>query len=291
MSRSSLSNGTPPLIDRRYCDVQLPGQQDMLLPHDREEGSRAATCFLALCRLTRLLARILPVIYCVDKIDGRSSSQQLTEIEIGVSQWHDELPTWATRDYGSRPAGVEGLLNLQLAHLAVKLTIARLNLRLSSTSISTESREHNLQECQSVASSIADFISNLTPSNIGCFWMPYTAANCTMTATVLLRCYFEQRGSQASSVCLDACRKMLGKLRVLRREASWDLADSCLEQYADVVDVMEAESSTAKDMSHDSNIEVPIGDMLEGSQWGLDDVFNIDLFGDAQLMLGASLDS
>lgn len=258
------------MVDRRYWDVELPDRSDA-------EESRAAACFMALCGLTRVLSEVLPLIYSVAGSWSSSDIEQLKSLELDLSQWHDELPTWLMRDYGSASSDVEGLLNLQLSYFSVKLTIARLSLRFSSSSSLIGTREQALQACHRAALRISEFVQNLSPDNVNCFWMPYTAANCTMTATVVLRCFFEQRGTESSSICLDACQKFLRRLRFLSEQ---NLADGCLKQYADIVESINIENHTTGDLGQNTVPEVSKEKALPGLDWGFDDVFSIDLFGE-----------
>lgn len=97
--RASLSHGTPPHIHKSVWDVPLPDSDSLLIsmPSDAEFPSDAriqgAYSFIALCSLTSLLGKILPLIYVLETPPLESSFRELRRHETALNEWEETLPS------------------------------------------------------------------------------------------------------------------------------------------------------------------------------------------------------
>jgi hypothetical protein len=131
--RGSFGHGVPPQIAKNQYDVPLPTIDGLLSPNGRTtERVRAAHCHIALCRLTEILGELMPLVYGLQHRVSRETSKKLRQIRTDLDMWEDSLPDWlrSTVSTGSEER-ISGTSSLQLAFLAVKMLVSRVELTVS----------------------------------------------------------------------------------------------------------------------------------------------------------------
>jgi hypothetical protein len=96
---------------------------------------RAARCHIALCRLTEILGELLPLVYGLQAKLARESSKKLRQIRTDLDLWEDSLPDWLRSPTQNRGDQLHASSSLQLAFLAVKMLISRVELNVSTSTI------------------------------------------------------------------------------------------------------------------------------------------------------------
>lgn len=243
--RASLSHGTPPHIHKSVWDVPLPDSDSLLIsmPSDAEFPSDAriqgAYSFIALCSLTSLLGKILPLIYVLETPPLESSFRELRRHETALNEWEETLPSWLCPTSPRFERKAAGALNLQLSFLAVKLCLSRialLEIHRSNESAADEDRMYYRSRCRKAARAVIDFATSLERDEIHTFWLPYTAYHFTSAATLTLRCALEAENADTARECVASAKKLMSFLRDKKNNANWDLTDICLGQCEAVVD-------------------------------------------------------
>jgi hypothetical protein len=134
--RGSFGHGVPPQIAKSQYDVPLPTVDSLVPPHARSnERVRAARCHIALCRLTEILGELLPLVYGLQAKLARESSKKLRQIRTDLDLWEDSLPDWLRSPTQNRGDQLHASSSLQLAFLAVKMLISRVELNVSTSTI------------------------------------------------------------------------------------------------------------------------------------------------------------
>lgn len=134
--RGSFGHGVPPQIAKSQYDVPLPTIDSLVPPHARStERVRAARCHIALCRLTEILGELLPLVYGLQVKLARESSKKLRQIRTDLDLWEDSLPDWLRSPTQNRGDQLHASSSLQLAFLAVKMLISRVELNVSTPTI------------------------------------------------------------------------------------------------------------------------------------------------------------
>lgn len=129
--RGSFGHGVPPQISKTQYDVPLPTVDVLTPPNLRTtERVRAAQCHIYLCRLTEILGELLPLVYGLQPKLPRESSKKLRQIRTDLDMWEDSLPDWlrAPIIHGDK---IYAASSLQLAFLAVKMLVSRVELNVS----------------------------------------------------------------------------------------------------------------------------------------------------------------
>jgi hypothetical protein len=131
----SFSHGVPPQISKTQYDVPLP-TVDSLVPSSirTTERVRAAHCHISLCKLTEILGELLPLVYGLQAKLARETSKKIRQIRTELDLWEDSLPDWLRApEHHNRGEQVSASSSLQLAFLAVKMLVSRveLNVRLT----------------------------------------------------------------------------------------------------------------------------------------------------------------
>lgn len=194
-SRGSFGHGVPPQIARNQYDVPLPTVEVLVPPYSRSpERIRAAHCHIALCRLTEILGELLPLVYGLQLRSPRDISKKIRQLRTDLDVWEDSLPDWLRSPLNPSEERIAGLCSLQLAFLAVKLLVGRVELNVRSHSAPflnksnrshpqdvnkseadlPEARRYFQTECRKGAEEIVQFISSLRKENFKEFWLPCT---------------------------------------------------------------------------------------------------------------------
>lgn len=218
----SLAHGTPPLIQRQHCDVSMPEPQDLLSDSSDDAAIASAEVYLALCRLTESLGDILDHVYNITSRDQEALQQ--------MQSWN---PPDNWRKHVNPTAN--GVSNLNLAYLAVRMLVSRISLN--------NSKPHSLDHivrCQSAAQAVVDFTTTLSTPSLYDFWLPYAAYHFTSACTLLLRCTleFSSKSPAQARACFASAQTLLDTLRTFKEEHDWDLADICLAQCGPIVERM-----------------------------------------------------
>ncbi|KAK4863655.1 hypothetical protein LT330_002433 [Penicillium expansum] len=228
----SFGHGVPPQISKNQYDVPLP-TVDVLVPSNLRttERVRAAHCHIYLCRLTETLGELLPLVYGLQHKPARETSKKLRQIRTDLDIWEDSLPDWLRGPTIHSGERIYGASSLQLAFLAVKMLVSRVELNEvnNSETENTEARRYFQTECRRSAEEIVAFMTSLRKDNFTEFWLPYSAFHLTSTATLLVRCAFETTDSDVARSCLSNVETLRSVLRRVREEEDWDVADMCLD--------------------------------------------------------------
>ncbi|KAJ5130966.1 uncharacterized protein N7515_007005 [Penicillium bovifimosum] len=228
----SFGHGVPPQISKNQYDVPLP-TVDVLVPPDLRttERVRAAHCHIYLCRLTEILGELLPLVYGLQHKPARETSKKLRQIRNDLDIWEDYLPDWLRGPTIHTAERIYGASSLQLAFLAVKMLVSRVELNEvnNAETENLEARRYFQTECRRSAEEIVAFIISLRKDNFKEFWLPYSAFHLTSTATLLVRCAFETTDSDVARSCLANVETLRTVLRRVREEEDWDVADMCLD--------------------------------------------------------------
>ncbi|KAL4911809.1 fungal-specific transcription factor domain-containing protein [Aspergillus aurantiobrunneus] len=228
----SFGHGVPPQIARNQYDVPLPTVEVLVPPASRTpERVTAAHCHIALCRLTEILGELLPLVYGLQLRTPRETSKEIRRIRTDLDVWEDSLPDWLRSPLDLTEDRIAGRCSLQLAFLAVKLLVGRVELNdvNNSESSDLDARRYFQTECRKGAEEIVQFISSLRREHFKEFWLPYSAFHLTSTATLLVRCAFETSDPEVASTCLANVESFRAILRCVREEYDWDVADMCLD--------------------------------------------------------------
>ncbi|KAJ5551574.1 hypothetical protein N7535_000481 [Penicillium sp. DV-2018c] len=228
----SFGHGVPPQISKNQYDVPLP-TVDVLVPPDLRttERVRAAHCHIYLCRLTEVLGELLPLVYGLQHKPARETSKKLRQIRNDLDIWEDYIPEWLRGPATHSGERIYGASSLQLAFLAVKMLVSRVELNEvnNAETENLEARRYFQTECRRSAEEIVGFIISLRKDNFKEFWLPYSAFHLTSTATLLVRCAFETTDSDVARSCLANVETLRSVLRRVREEEDWDVADMCLD--------------------------------------------------------------
>jgi hypothetical protein len=194
LNRGSFGHGVPPQISKNQYDVPLPTVDVLVPPHLRTtERVRAAHCHIYLCRLTETLGELLPLVYGLQHKPARETSKKLRQIRTDLDMWEDSLPDWLRGPTIHSGERIYGASSLQLAFLAVKMLVSRVELNVSKTSVASnecsltklqevnnsetdnaEARRYFQTECRRSAEEIVGFMTSLRTDNFKEFWLPCT---------------------------------------------------------------------------------------------------------------------
>ncbi|EPS30346.1 hypothetical protein PDE_05297 [Penicillium oxalicum 114-2] len=228
----SFGHGVPPQISKTQYDVPLPTVDSLVPSHLRTtERVRAAHCHIFLCKLTEILGELLPLVYGLQAKPARESSKKIRQIRTDLDSWEDSLPEWLRSPHTNRGETLAASSSLQLAFLAVKMLVSRVELNEvnNADTDNPEARRYFQTECRRSAEDIVRFITSLRKENFKEFWLPYSAFHLTSTATLLVRCALETNDSEVARSCLTNVETLRSVLRRVREEDDWDVADMCLD--------------------------------------------------------------
>ncbi|KAL4951991.1 fungal-specific transcription factor domain-containing protein [Aspergillus filifer] len=259
----SFGHGVPPQIARNQYDVPLPTVDALVPPASRSpERVRAAHCHIALCRLTEILGELLPLVYGLQLRSPRETSKEVRRIRTELDVWEDSLPDWLRTPSSPSEERIAGLCSLQLAFMAVKLLVGRVELNDVNNSETDlpDARRYFQTECRKGAEDIVNFISSLRKENFKEFWLPYSAFHLTSTATLLVRCAFETSDPEVARTCLANVESFRSILRRVREEYDWDVADMCLDHCERILNRLPASGSGSGQTNGASSATTGTGD-------------------------------
>jgi hypothetical protein len=181
--------------------------------------------------LTEILGELLPLVYGLQAKLARESSKKLRQIRTDLDLWEDSLPDWLRTPVPHRGEQVYASSSLQLAFLAVKMLVSRVELNEvnNAETDNPEARRYFQTECRRSAEEIVRFISSLRKEHFKEFWLPYSAFHLTSTATLLVRSALETDDTEVARSCLSNVETLRTVLRRVREEEDWDVADMCLD--------------------------------------------------------------
>lgn len=125
----------PPHINDKHYDVPFPKLRDLLgTGEPSQERVDACAAFLALCSLTEILGRVLPLVYDLSPDPEHQITRQLRRLEADLDAWEDSRPLCLAMDnaidHGSK-GSVSGSSSLHLGFLSVKMLHSRIALNVS----------------------------------------------------------------------------------------------------------------------------------------------------------------
>lgn len=129
--RASYGHGVPPQISRNQYDVPLP-TISVLVPHANasQQKIRASHCYIALCQLTEILGDLLPLVYGLQPKPAKETSKTIRRMRSDLDRWEDNLPDWLKSPHDHNTAPTSGASSLQLAFLALKMLVCRVELQV-----------------------------------------------------------------------------------------------------------------------------------------------------------------
>lgn len=130
MRRGSLAHGTPPNINPNYYDVPMPTLEDLNPPSAHRLYMRSSKCFIALCQLTEILHKILPLVYSLRGEPSREIHKIVRSIEMELDQWEDDLP-YEVQILPRTNVRASGTCSLHLCLLSLKMLACRISLHVS----------------------------------------------------------------------------------------------------------------------------------------------------------------
>ncbi|KAK6335529.1 hypothetical protein TWF696_002302 [Orbilia brochopaga] len=275
-SWSSLSYGTPPNIAKGCYDVRLPERCAAGYAHsdsspktgnqngaaNGNSGHLPACCcsgsFYSLCSLTRILAEMLPMVYHLDP-DPIALQRTLSTTAVMLREREAEAAA-APLSPDSPKTKDHSKSNLQFCYLSVKLLFNRLSLRAAwlqkqggangnpgvttSTDSAIKSNISNwLLDLQISATKVLEFVTNLTPSQLQEFWLPYTSHLLVVATMILLRCAVETENQAIKVACAATLISLKDALELHRDNYAWELGDLCLERCAELICRVQCSSS------------------------------------------------
>lgn len=86
--------------------------------------------FIALCSLTEILGRVLPLVYDLKGNTQKETLKTIRRVETDLDEWEDSLPDYLMRSPGEEVA-VSGSSSLHLTFLSLKMLICRVSLHAS----------------------------------------------------------------------------------------------------------------------------------------------------------------
>ncbi|KAM5433623.1 hypothetical protein McanMca71_003308 [Microsporum canis] len=236
---ASYGHGVPPHISRNQYDVPLP-TISVLVPqaNPTQQRVRAAHCYIALCQLTEILGDLLPLVYGLQPRPSKETSKILRRMRSDLDRWEDSLPDWLRVPQDQDTPSTSGSSSMQLAFLALKMLVCRVELQLEeewlqevnpSDNPNAEARRYFQTECRKAAEEIVQFMLSLRKPQYQEFWMSYSSYHLTSTATLLVRSALETSDPEIARACLNNVSILRGVLEKARAENDWDVGDMCLD--------------------------------------------------------------
>ena len=199
---------------------------------------RIASIFIALISLTDVLDKHLKFIYNVDK----DSTLSTTDLELALNSWVESL-TGANRMIILRGSSLEipGASNLRLSYLTTRLLLQRIELEADKQSYEVHDQRlaNRYIQARRTAEDILLLTQELTPAQLGDCWLSTHAFSYPATVNFLLRCGLETESSPAGlvqSASFRIAHDLITCLREHQERHSWELADVCLAQHAEIID-------------------------------------------------------
>ncbi|KAK2744616.1 hypothetical protein FQN57_004221 [Myotisia sp. PD_48] len=250
---ASYGHGVPPQISRNQYDVPLP-TISVLVPqaNPTQLRVRAAHCYIALCQLTEILGDLLPLVYGLQPKPVKDTSKILRRMRTDLDRWEDSLPDWLRFPQDPNQGSPSGASSLQLAFLALKMLVSRVELQEvnNSDNPNPEARRYFQTECRKAAEEIVQFLMSLKPPQYQEFWMSYSAYHLTSTATLLVRSALETSDPEIARSCLGNVDLLRSVLERARTEHDWDVADMCLDHCEKILSKHTTEEVQTTELNH-----------------------------------------
>ncbi|TQV97779.1 N-terminal binuclear Zn cluster-containing/DNA binding domain-containing protein [Cordyceps javanica] len=271
---SSLAHGTPPRITQSQQDVPPPTVQYLCPANSKGKTLRAASIFIALVGLTKVLDISLEHIYNIQEHNIQEHKRRSTpQIESAFHEWADSLVGVAR---GVVVLGTDldapGACNLRLAYLSMKLLLQRIQPEASTKRSGPPEQRDVTDYFQGlqVAEEVLNFTKNLHSKQLSDFWMSVGAFVYPTTVNFLLRHALETQSSPTSLVqssSFQLARELIDILRLHKESCGWDMGDVCLAQHGDIIDKV---LTSVGPENHD------VGDMLELQDFIMPDDLTLD---------------
>jgi hypothetical protein len=205
-----------------------------------------ASVFIALVKLTDVVYHHLQYIYNVDK----DRPNNTTDLELVLNNWVESLTgTVRLTILRGSHLDVPGASNLRLSYLTTRLLLQRIELESNKKLFQAQDRRlaNRYIQGRRTAEEILLLTQELTPEQLGDFWLSSHAFLYPATVNYLLRCGLETEDSPAGlvqSASFRIAHELVNTLRAHKEKYSWDLADVCLAQHAEIVDKILASASS-----------------------------------------------
>lgn len=180
----------------------------------------------------------MPFVYALHS-DARETTRSLRQIECTLDEWETNLPSAIRLPRPSDSNTVNGTGNLHFCLLSIKLLLCRIAFKTTlagSGAVVAEEKPFRLGMLREAAFALIDFVTALTPAQLGEFWLPYTAHLLVTAATITLRCLLESTDLSTKRTCALKLVNFKDRLVVASKGHSWDLADFCLERCSEPID-------------------------------------------------------
>ncbi|GAB7330738.1 hypothetical protein MBLNU13_g02284t3 [Cladosporium sp. NU13] len=245
---SSLSHGTPPSISSQNYDVDLPTTEPSPAMATSGSSTHATETFPYLCRLTKLLGELLPIIYSL-RANNTEHWKQIRRTECALDDWLDALPDCLnpTKESTNKARKGPGASGLWFCYLSLQLVLNGLAFKVTKKEDDREQKElhiYRLALLLKSASSLVDYVASLQEQHFREFWLPYTAYLLVSATTTLLRLLVE---SDDASYKAETCSKLLSLLETLktaREHYDWDLAQLCIDTCGQPIEKLAAVNSS-----------------------------------------------
>ena len=149
------------------------------------------------------------------------------------------MPSSIRPPHSSDVSTVNGTSNLHFCLLSIKLLLCRIAFKAAvsgSGSVVAEEKPFRLGMLREAAFALIDFVTALTPTQLGEFWLPYTAHLLVTAATITLRCLLESTDLTTKRTCAHKLVNFKDRLAKASADHSWDLADFCLERCSEPIE-------------------------------------------------------
>lgn len=245
--RTSLAHGTPPHISDTQYDVPPPTMEYLCENPSDERQEQMASVFIALVKLTDVVYHHLQYIYSVDKDRPNHTT---TELELALNNWVESLTgTVRLTILRGSHLDVPGASNLRLSYLTTRLLLQRVELESDKKLFQAQDRRlaNRYIQGRRTAEEILLLTQELTPEQLSDFWLSSHAFLYPATVNYLLRCGLETEdspGGLVESPSFRIAHELVDTLRAHKEKYSWDLADVCLAQHAEIVDKILASASS-----------------------------------------------
>lgn len=134
---------------------------------------------------------------------------------------------------------IPGAANLRLAYLSARLLLRRIQLdHTKKTDAAADALGAGYMQVRRTVEDIVSLVQELGEAQLGDFWLPVAAFTFSHTVTFLIRCALETvdaYGGLAQNPSLRLASDLIVALKSHQERNSWDLADICVSQHAEVV--------------------------------------------------------
>ncbi|RMZ72059.1 c6 transcription factor [Pyrenophora seminiperda CCB06] len=225
---SSVAYGGPPYISNGYYDVPRPTIGSLIGSKANPQQKQATACFIHLCKLTELLAEILPFIYQINP-DRLQLAREIDRFKGELNDLEVQLPQWLPLP--NRP----GTPMLWLSFLSIRLVLARVIFRAAVLDGDGSIGRNRMDQLRIASSAVLDFILTMRETQFLDFWLPYATHLLVHAITVSLRCTVETQDPEIRNTSVARLESLIAHIKHARDNYEWDIANYCLERCADSV--------------------------------------------------------